>query len=103
MILWDVRDLARPQRIGSPLAGHTRSVNSVAFAPDGRILVTGSADRSVILWDVRDPAQPQRIGPPLTDHTDVVNSVAFKVMLELDRSVADTVSSLFLTNEKAVS
>ena len=52
MILWDVRDPARPQRLGSPLTGHTSAVFSVAFAPDGHTLATGSDDNSVILWDV---------------------------------------------------
>ncbi len=64
VILWDVRDPARPQRIGPALTGHTDAVYSVAFAPDGHTLATGSDDSSVILWDVRDPARPQRIGHP---------------------------------------
>ena len=79
MILWDVRDPARPQRIGQPLTGHTGIVCSVAFAPDGHTLATGSYDGTVILWDVRDPARPQRIGQQLTGHTGAVNSVAFSV------------------------
>ena len=77
MILWDVRDLARPQRLGSPLAGHTGPVLSVAFAPDGHTLATASEDSTVILWDVRDLARPQRFGSPMTDQTNPVVSVAF--------------------------
>ena len=52
-------------------------MRSVAFAPDGHTLATGSDDKTVILWDVRDPTRPQRIGQPLTGHTDSVDSVAF--------------------------
>ena len=54
VILWDVRDPTRPQRLGPPLTGHTGSVWSVAFAPDGHTLATGSWDNSVILWDLAD-------------------------------------------------
>jgi WD40 repeat protein len=59
------------------LEGHTDSVWSVAFAPNGRILATASQDKSVILWDVTDPAEPNHLGQPLMGHTDAVNSVAF--------------------------
>jgi len=74
VILRDVRDPTRPQRIGQ---GQTGSVRSVAFAPDGETLATSSYDSAVILWDVRDPTRPQRIGSPLTGHTGAVLSVAF--------------------------
>ena len=31
-------------------AGHSASVNSVAYSPDGRLLVSGSSDRTIKLW-----------------------------------------------------
>jgi WD40 repeat protein len=46
----------------------------LAFSPDGRILASGSYDKSIILWDM---VTHQPIGQPLTGHTDYINSVAF--------------------------
>jgi WD40 repeat protein len=51
VILWDLRDPARPQRIGEPL-NHNSTVFSVAFSADGRTLATGTNDNAVILWDL---------------------------------------------------
>ena len=66
-----------PHPLGPPLTGHTDTVNSVAFSPDGHTLATGSADQTVRLWNVTDPTHPTPLGPPLTGHTDSVYSVAF--------------------------
>jgi len=38
------------------LSGHTDSVHSVAFSPDGKTLATTSWDRTIILWDVETGA-----------------------------------------------
>ena len=40
-----------PYRLAATLTGHTASVNSVAFAPDGRLLATMSGE-DVRFWDV---------------------------------------------------
>jgi WD40 repeat protein len=64
-------------RYTATLAAHSSSVESVAFAPDGRTLVSGSEDDTAILWDPTDPARPRRLGQPLTGHTMAVESVVF--------------------------
>jgi WD40 repeat protein len=59
------------------LRGHTADVNSVAFSPDGKTLVSGSNDGTIILWDVSNPKAPVELGQPLKGHTSHVESVAF--------------------------
>ncbi len=56
------------------LSGHSDSVNSVAFSPNGKILASGSADGTILLWDT-ETHRP--IGEPLTGHTDLIMSIAF--------------------------
>jgi WD40 repeat protein len=56
------------------LRGHTESVTSVSFSPDGTRIVSGSADTTIWLWDA---ATGQPVGEPLRGHTRWVNSVSF--------------------------
>ena len=39
-----------------PAAGHSRGVQSVAFAPNGRTVLSGSGDNTLKLWDVASGA-----------------------------------------------
>ena len=55
------------------LSGHTNTVRSVAFGPDGRTLVSGSFDRTVRVWDVQT-GQSLKI---LSGHSKGIRSVAF--------------------------
>ncbi len=73
IILWDVTNLAAIQQFGEPLLGHGDRVFSLSFGPDGKTLVSGSQDESVILWDI---SANQRLGLAQTAHNDQVHSVA---------------------------
>jgi parallel beta-helix repeat protein len=55
------------------LSGHTGSVHSVAFSPDGKILASGSWDWTIKLWDVATGKEIRT----LSGHTGSVHSVAF--------------------------
>jgi WD40 repeat protein len=69
--LWDAET---GDAIGEPLEGHSRSVYSVAFSPDGSRIVSGSWDKTIRLWDAETG---DAIGEPLEGHSRSVNSVAF--------------------------
>jgi serine/threonine protein kinase len=59
---------------GPALAGHTDTVYSVAFSPDGTTLATGGGDNTVRMWN---PKTRQPIGPPLAGHSSSVHDLAF--------------------------
>lgn len=64
--------LAANPRLERYLHGHTDRVTSVAYSADGRMLVSGSNDNTIMLWDA---ASGQALGAPLRGHSDNVLSV----------------------------
>ncbi|KIJ52909.1 hypothetical protein M422DRAFT_242854 [Sphaerobolus stellatus SS14] len=56
------------------LPGHTYSVQSVAFSPDGKCIASGSEDNTIWIWDAETG---ENVGEPLKGHTSSVWSVAF--------------------------
>ncbi|KAG2146344.1 WD40-repeat-containing domain protein [Suillus clintonianus] len=59
--LW-VRDVESGRIVAGPLEGHTNAVFTLDISPDGKMLASGSFDRTVILWDT---TTWQRKGHPL--------------------------------------
>lgn len=69
LVIWDTA-VGRPVRT---LLGHQKTIHSLAFRPDGKQLLSGSADTTAILWD---PATGEQIRT-FRGHTGPVRSVAF--------------------------
>lgn len=57
ILLFDARTL---ESTGAALRAHTARVNDVSFAPEGRLLVSASEDRSAILWELPSGDQLHR-------------------------------------------
>ena len=53
------------------LAGHTAGIRAVAYAPDGRLALSGGLDHTLILWNLETGKIQQRIEA----HTDEIRSV----------------------------
>ena len=56
------------------LHGHTNSVRSVAYLPNGAHIVSGSEDMTIRVWD---ETTGQCVAGPFEGHTDCVESVVY--------------------------
>lgn len=70
--LWDIETAEELCRF----EGHTDSVGTVAFSPDGRLVLSGSRDRSMRLWDCATGGNLHRFDA-LTEKVEAVESVSF--------------------------
>jgi len=75
--LWTVSNPLHVVPSGQPLIGHAQKVTSLVFGTDG-ILVSGSADHSVILWNVSAAPKPTiAVSPRQRSSVFATSSVAF--------------------------
>jgi WD40 repeat protein len=68
-----IANLSSSISLQKTLPGHSYSVNSVAYSPDGQTLASGSGDETIKLWDVKTGNLLQTF----TGHSDSVWSVAY--------------------------
>jgi WD40 repeat protein len=66
-------DAAPPYLMTLPRHGHADSVLSAAYSPDGRYLVTSSADQTARIWDASTGLEVRQ----LTGHAGPVNAATF--------------------------
>ena len=84
--LWNVPN----SRIHDPailynLTGHTKSVTSLAFAPDSLCLASGSLDKAVRLWDTTTGKFQQMFG-----HSGPIQDVSFSADGQIIAAAAET-------------
>jgi WD40 repeat protein len=48
---WDVTDPAHPFQLGVAMSGQTDAVLGAVFSHDGRVLISGSLDGTLVVWD----------------------------------------------------
>src|SRR5947208_15642656 len=64
-----------PTGMVATLKGHTEALYAVAFSPDGKLIATGSFDKTVRLWDLSGKQLRTLNGP--AGHQNLVLAVAF--------------------------
>ena len=69
-----VRDVSSGRRILCPSKGHTDTIQTVAYSPDGRRILSGSLDKTIIVWD---SATGEILFGPFAAHSSTVRSISF--------------------------
>jgi len=75
IMLLSVSQISYSQETGTPTTsvGHSKAVRSIAVSPNGKLLLSGSWDKTVKLWDIRS----KRLLRTMKGHTEKINCVAF--------------------------
>ena len=55
--------------------GHTSWVLYISWSPNGKLLASGSMDKTVRLWD---PSTGKQLGDPLKGHTQWITCLAWE-------------------------
>ena len=74
VVVWDI---AAPDERAATPCGHTQRVTDYGFSPDGKRIVSGSQDDSLILWDAETGAQLKTLMHPTKDNLYPVGSCRF--------------------------
>jgi WD40 repeat protein len=82
-----ILDAESAREIWSP-RGHTSNVTDADFSPDGRRLVTASADRTVRLWDLSTGQEALKLsGDPLVTTVRFVSGGRRLIGGSMDRTI----------------
>jgi WD40 repeat protein len=65
-----------PARVVTTLKGHTEAVYTIAFSPDGKLVLTGSFDKTLKLWETATGKELKTFGGQ-AGHQNLVLSAAF--------------------------
>jgi WD40 repeat protein/serine/threonine protein kinase len=75
IVLWNIREKAVMRR----WRGHAWYITRLFFTPDGKLLISGSADRTVKLWEVASGQEVNRFNYPLGFGPSLVSSPRLSV------------------------